>query len=61
MPIQKLKNDSIKNLENFKKIDNIYKEYHELSDRYNKYDNVINIYYLNNVLKNIILKVVKLF
>lgn len=36
----------------FNKIDNIYKEYHELTDRYNSYDGIINVYYLNNVLKN---------
>lgn len=34
----------------FKEVDNIFKEYHELSDRYNEYDNVINVYYLNNKL-----------
>ena len=33
----------------FNKIDNIYKEYHELTDRYNSYDGIINVYYLNNV------------
>lgn len=36
----------------FNEIDNIYKEYHELTDRYNSYDGIINVYYLNNVLKN---------
>ncbi len=35
----------------FKDIDKIYKEYHELTDRYNKYNNIVNIYYLNNILK----------
>lgn len=30
------------------KIDNIYKEYHKLTDRYNAYDNINNIYYINN-------------
>ena len=30
---------------------NMYKEYHELTDRYNPYDNVTNIYYINNELK----------
>ena len=29
-------------------VENIYKEYHELSDRYNSYDNVKNIYYIKN-------------
>lgn len=40
------KSDSIKI---FKKIDNIFKEYNELSDRYNELD-IVNIYYLNNKL-----------
>ncbi|MBP3920657.1 MAG: FAD:protein FMN transferase [Bacilli bacterium] len=31
-----------------KDIDNIYREYHILTDRYNGYDNVNNIYYINN-------------
>lgn len=34
----------------FEEIDNIYKEYDHLADRYNAYDNLINIYYLNNEL-----------
>ena len=29
----------------------MYKEYHELTDRYNPYDNITNIYYINNELK----------
>jgi len=33
----------------FDNIDKIYKKYHELSDRYQKYDNVKNIYYINNI------------
>ena len=35
----------------FSKIDSIYKKYHELSDRYNECEDVVNIYYLNNILK----------
>ena len=34
----------------FEDIDYLYKSYHELTDRYNSYDNVINIYYLNEKL-----------
>ena len=30
------------------KVENIYKEYHELSDKYNSYKNLNNIYYINN-------------
>lgn len=30
---------------------NMYKEYHELTDRYNSYENITNIYYINNELK----------
>lgn len=33
----------------FDNIDKVYKKYHELSDRYQKYDNVKNIYYINNI------------
>lgn len=36
----------------FDEIDYIYSEYHMLTDKYNKYDNVINIYYLNEILNN---------
>ena len=35
----------------FKKIDSIYKEYNQLCDRYNSYDGIVNVYYLNNDLK----------
>ena len=36
----------------FEEIDYIYSEYHKLTDKYNEYDDVINIYYLNEVLKD---------
>lgn len=29
-------------------IDNIYREYHELTDRYNGYDDINNVYYINH-------------
>lgn len=29
---------------------NMYEEYHKLTDRYNSYDDVVNLYYLNNEL-----------
>ena len=29
-------------------IDDIYREYHELTDRYNSYDGINNVYYINN-------------
>lgn len=32
----------------FKDIDKILKEYHELTDRYNSYPNIINVYTINN-------------
>lgn len=32
----------------FEEIDIIYKEYHQLTDRYNSYDDLINIHYINN-------------
>lgn len=42
------KKESEKLLSEVKKI---YKEYHELTDRYNKYDDIVNLYYLNNELE----------
>ena len=33
----------------FKEIDNIYSTYHKLTDRYNEYENVINVYNLNRL------------
>lgn len=30
---------------------NIYKDFHELTDRYNSYENIINVHYINNELK----------
>lgn len=30
-----------------KEVDNIYKLYHQLTDKYNSYDDIINIYYIN--------------
>ena len=36
----------------FNEIENIYSEYHMLTDKYNSYDDVVNVYYLNEVLDN---------
>lgn len=36
----------------FDDIDYLYSSYHKLTDRYNSYDNIINIYYLNEILNN---------
>lgn len=33
------------------KVENLYNEYNKLSDRYTKYDDIKNIYYINNILK----------
>lgn len=30
-----------------KEVDDIYKSYHQLTDRYNSYDDIINLYYIN--------------
>lgn len=32
----------------FEEVEKIYKEYHILTDRYNSYDNIHNLYYINN-------------
>lgn len=32
----------------FKDVEKIYKEYHYLTDKYNQYDKMINVYYINN-------------
>lgn len=36
----------------FEEIDYLYSTYNKLADKYNSYDNIINVYYLNEVLKN---------
>lgn len=36
----------------FKEIESLYSTYHILADKYNKYDDVINVYYLNELLEN---------
>ena len=36
----------------FNEIDYIYSQYHILTDKYNEYDNIINVYYLNEILNN---------
>lgn len=51
-----IKIDSIKDEDDidklFDEIDYLYDTYHKLTDRYNEYDNVINVYYLNEKLGN---------
>ena len=41
-------NDSIKSNNALNEIDKLFKEYHELTDRYNEYDSINNIYVINN-------------
>ncbi len=41
-------NDSYKANKALKGVEDIYRTYHQLTDRYNGYDNLINIYYINN-------------
>lgn len=36
----------------FDDIDYLYSSYHMLTDRYNKYDDIINVYYLNEILED---------
>lgn len=36
----------------FDDIDYLYSSYHKITDRYNNYDGIINVYYLNEVLDN---------
>lgn len=36
----------------FNDIDYLYDSYHKLTDAFNSYDNMINVYYLNNILNN---------
>jgi len=36
----------------FNEIDYLYSEYHKLTDKYNGYDDIINVYYLNEILKD---------
>ena len=46
-------NKSSKDIEEiFNEIDYLYSTYNTLADRYNSYDNVVNIYYINEILKD---------
>lgn len=36
----------------FEDIDYLYSSYHKLSDRYNSYDGIVNVYYLNEILND---------
>ena len=41
-------NNKAKATEALKTIDEIYSDYHKLSDRYNSYNNIHNVYFINN-------------
>lgn len=46
-------NKNKKEMDNiFDDIDYLYSSYHKLTDRYNKYDGIVNVYYLNETLDN---------
>ena len=36
----------------FSDIDYLYSSYHKLTDRYNEYDDIVNVYYLNEILSD---------
>lgn len=46
------KSDNDANI-HFKEIDNVFSSYHKLTDPYNKYENINNVYYINNNKDNI--------